>query len=250
MLPHRKDIWGAFPNSFVLFKPKDIVSGDFYFFAPALKGKTQNSPLGVGGQRQAFFIAAADCTGHGVPGGFMSMVGAERLTDAVQQSNNTSEILSLLNNGIKASLKQSDNENTTRDGMDIALCSFNKEMSILEYSGANRPLWIIRNENKQEIIAIKATKVAIGGLTPEDQIFENHKIDLNKEDSIYIFSDGYADQFSPSHKKLMTKKFKEILLSIQDRSMEEQKKYLDSFIENWKGSWEQTDDVLVIGIRV
>jgi serine phosphatase RsbU (regulator of sigma subunit) len=119
----------------------------------------------------------------------------------------------------------------------------------VEYAGANRPLWIVR-KGSAEIEEIKATKVAIGGYTEDEQVFTKHTIDLQKGDSVYIFSDGYADQFSPQDKKLMTRKFKEILLSIQDKTMEEQKQFLGSFIEDWRGDMEQTDDILVIGVRV
>ncbi|MCE9539567.1 MAG: tetratricopeptide repeat protein [Bacteroidetes bacterium] len=235
MLPHRRDIWAALPNSFVLFKPKDIVSGDFYFFH-----KNNNS----------VFIASADCTGHGVPGAFMSMIGSERLTDAVQESSNTSEILSLLNKGIKTSLKQSENENSTRDGMDIALCSVDTDKRVVKYAGANRPIWIIRN-GLNEVEEIKATKKAIGGFTEDDQHFDTHEIKLQQGDTFYISTDGYADTFGGQEKKkLMTKRFKEILLEIQYKPMKEQGQHLDNVIENWKAGTEQVDDILVIGIRL
>ena len=217
-----------------MFKPKDIVSGDFYWFI---------------NNEDGYLIAAADCTGHGVPGAFMSVLSSEKLSLAAQQSSHVSEILQKANVGIKKSLRQSDSQDSTRDGMDVSLCAFNKDLSQLEYAGANRPLWIIRKD-QLEIEEIKATKVAIGGLTEDTQEFVKHTIDLQKGDSVYLFSDGYADQFSPQDKKLMTRKFKEIILSIQNKTMEEQKEYLGSFIDEWKGNMEQTDDILVIGVRV
>jgi serine phosphatase RsbU (regulator of sigma subunit) len=217
ILPNTKEIYASLPHSFILFKPKDIVSGDFYFFH-----KNNESNI---------IIAAADCTGHGVPGAFMSMVGSERLTDAVQQSNNTSELLSLLNKGVKNTLKQDSNDESTRDGMDIAICKLNTINRILYYSGANRPLWIIR-KGQSEVEVIKATKVAIGGLTNLEHWFETHEIKLQQHDTFYIFTDGYPDQFGGNEKKkLMTKKLKNILLSIQSMTMEEQKKYLEFFLE-------------------
>lgn len=234
ILPPLIEVSKALPQSFVLFKPKDIVSGDFYWFA-----ETENKIL----------IAAADCTGHGVPGAFMSTIGAEKLNEAVTNGDDVSAILQSVNIRMKKVLRQSNKEDSTRDGMDIAICAFNKEMTKVEYAGANRPVWIIRN-NKKEIEETKATKVAIGGFTDDEQAFVKHKIELQKGDSIYIFTDGFADQFSPDDKKLMAKKFKEIILSIQYKSMEEQKIFLDSFIVNWKGNMEQTDDILVIGLRV
>jgi serine phosphatase RsbU (regulator of sigma subunit)/tetratricopeptide (TPR) repeat protein len=234
ILPPQEDISIHLSNYFILFKPKDIVSGDFYWFS-----KTENKIL----------IAAADCTGHGVPGAFMSTIGSEKLNDAVINSEDVSVILQNVNIKMKKALRQSAKEDSTRDGMDIALCSFNNEMNLLEYAGANRPLWIIKN-GKNEIEETKATKTAIGGLTKNDQIFTKHQTQLQKGDTVYISTDGFADQFSQQDKKLMTKKFKEILISIQDKSMEEQKLHLNNFIENWKGNLEQTDDILVIGLRI
>jgi serine phosphatase RsbU (regulator of sigma subunit) len=234
-LPSRKEIQVELPNSFILFKPKDIVSGDFYYFH-----KNENS----------VFIASADCTGHGVPGAFMSIIGIEKLNDALKLSTDTSEILSHLNKGVKISLRQTDREESTRDGMDIALCSVDKKTRVVKYAGANRPLWIIRN-GQTELEEIKATKNAIGGLTEDDQHFETHEIILQKGDTFYIFTDGYADQFNGQNgKKLYTKKFKEILVNIQSKTMQEQETYLDNFIENWKAGKPQVDDILVIGVQL
>src|ERR1035437_3534270 len=234
-LPKQEEIKSTFPQSFVLFKPKDIVSGDFYYF-------TKN--------HHGIFIAAADCTGHGVPGAFMSIIGSEKLDDAVSQSADTSEILKQLNKGIKTSLRQSGSDESTRDGMDIAICRVDLENRIVKYAGANRPLWLIR-KGCTEVEEIKATKTAIGGLTEDTQHFETHEIKLQQGDTFYIFSDGYADTFSGQNgQKLMTKNFKEILLGIQDKTMQEQEKHLDVFIENWKAGTEQVDDILVIGVRL
>ena len=234
ILPPLEEIYASLPNSFILFKSKDIVSGDFYWFTNK-EGK--------------IILAAADCTGHGVPGAFMSMLNSEKLNEVVEKTTDVSEILHLVNTGLKKALRQSNDENSTRDGMDIALCSFNREMTYLDYAAANRPLWIIRN-GKNEIEEIKATKAAIGGYTDDDQVFIKHRVNLQKGDTIYIFTDGYADQFGTTNKKLMTKKFKEILLGIKDKSMPHQRNFLDDFIENWKTGMEQTDDILVIGVKV
>ena len=234
ILPPLEEIYRALPNSFVLFKSKDIVSGDFYWFA---------------NKENKILLAAADCTGHGVPGAFMSMLNSEKLNEVVEKTVDVSEILQLVNTGLKKALRQSNDENSTRDGMDIALCSFNRELTHLDYAAANRPLWIIRN-GKTEIEEIKATKAAIGGYTDDGQVFIKHRVDLQKGDTIYIFTDGYADQFGGTNKKLMTKKFKEILLEIKDKPMPEQRNFLDDFIESWKNGMEQTDDILVIGIKV
>jgi serine phosphatase RsbU (regulator of sigma subunit) len=234
-LPKKEDIYAALPDSFVLFKPKAIVSGDFYFFQK---------------NKQSVFIAAADCTGHGVPGAFLSMIGSEKLQDAVSVSSDTSEILTRLNKGIKTSLRQSESFDSTRDGMDIALCSVNTTTYTVKYAGANRPLWIIRS-GQTEVEEIKATKKAIGGYTEDEQHFDTHQLQLAKGDSFYIFSDGYADTFGgEAGKKLMTKRFKEILLDIQHKPMPQQEIYLDTFIETWKADAEQVDDILVIGVRL
>lgn len=242
-LPKKEEIYSSLPQSFVFFKPKDIVSGDFYFFHKA---------------KNNVFIAAADCTGHGVPGAFMSMIGSEKLEDAVSRTADTSEILTLLNKGIKTALKQSESDESTRDGMDIAICSIDTENRVVKYAGANRPLWVIRNGSaslttgSQTIVEeIKPTKAAIGGLTKENQNFETHELKLQQGDTFYICTDGYADQFSGGNgKKLMTKKLKEILLNIQHQTMQEQEQYLDSFIKKWKMEAEQVDDILVIGVRL
>ena len=233
-LPIKEEIYSLLPKSFVLFKPKDIVSGDFYFFQK---------------KEQSVFIAAADCTGHGVPGAFMSMIGSDKLEDAVSESSDPSEILSLLNIGIKTSLRQSDSYESTRDGMDIALCSIDLENRIVRYAGANRPLWIIR-KGQTSLEEIKATKKAIGGLTEDNQHFDNHEIQLQQGDTFYLSTDGYADTFGAGEKKLMTKKFKEVLVSIKEMTLREQEKHLDDFIEKWKAGIEQVDDILVIGVRL
>ena len=234
-LPDKGEIYKSLPDAFVLYKPKDIVSGDFYFFHRTEK---------------LIFIAAADCTGHGVPGAFMSMISYKQLQDAVMQSNDPSEILRLVNKGIRASLRQSGNDESTRDGMDIVLCAIDPATLSVSYSGANRPLWIIR-KGSEALLEIRATKKAIGGLTPDDQVFETHQLQLEKGDRLYLTTDGYADTFSGSNsKKLTTKKFKALLMSMQALNMREQEAKLDSFIESWKEGTEQVDDILVIGISI
>lgn len=233
-LPDLNTINNLLPNSFVLFKPKDIVSGDFYFLQ-------EKSGL--------IFIAAGDCTGHGVPGAILSMIGSERLEEAIYKSSDTSDILGRLNIGVKRALRQSESDESTRDGMDIALCSIDRETRTVKYAGANRPIWIIKNNTKQ-LEEIKATKAAIGGLTRDDQYFKSHETKLEPGDTFYICTDGFADQFNGRDgKKLMTKKLKEILIGIQDQSMQEQKNYLNDFFEKWRDGSEQVDDILIIGVR-
>ncbi len=234
ILVSTEEISESLKECFILFKPKDIVSGDFYFFA-----KKETSVL----------IAAADCTGHGVPGALMSMIGTEKLITASIESTNPSIILNILNKGIKSSLRQSDQEGSTRDGMDIALTSINLETKQVIYAGANRPIWIIR-KGSNNVEEIKATKKAIGGFTSDDQYFDSHEIKFSSGDTFYLFTDGFADQFGHTGKKLMTRRFRELLIEIQHMSMPQQEIYLNEFIENWKRGVEQIDDILVIGVRL
>ena len=244
ILPPASEIAPYLKDYFIFYKSKDIVSGDFYFFSDKY-AKDQNKVI----------FAAVDCTGHGVPGAFMSMIGTEKLKDAIDASNKPGDILKELNLGVKGALRQSgDNLNATRDGMDLSLCAIpiikeGESSAKIEYSGANRPLWIVNNN--KELIEYKATKCSIGGLTADDQVFENHEIELQKGETFYLFSDGFADQFGGENsKKLMTKNFKEILVSINNKSLKDQKKYLAEFFETWKGQNEQIDDILVIGVKV
>ncbi|MBC7413007.1 MAG: SpoIIE family protein phosphatase [Bacteroidia bacterium] len=232
-LPNKNEVYKALLNSFILFKPKDIVSGDFYYF------KQKDNLL---------FIAAADCTGHGVPGAFMSFVCSEKLDAALAHTTNVAKILSSTNRGVKAALNQTDANESTRDGMDIALCSIDLATNTISYAGANRPIWIIRN-NTTEVEEIKATKTALGGLTSHEQVFDLHQFKLNTGDAFYIFSDGYADTFNGlTNKKLTTKAFKQLLLTMQQHPMVEQEQLLNTYINNWKGNAEQIDDILVIGV--
>lgn len=246
ILPPPHEIDPYLDNYFILYKSKDIVSGDFYFFYDK-HAKDEVDPRVI--------IAAVDCTGHGVPGAFMSLVGCEKLKDAVDITKEPGPILKELNIGVKGALRQSgENATSTRDGMDLALASIpvgkGREQTVIKYAGANRPLWVIRNGSK-EMTEYKATKCAIGGLTEDSQEFEQTEVLLNKGDIFYLFSDGFADQFGGvNRKKLMTKKFKEILVDISHQPMHEQRQYLDNFIEEWKGDVEQIDDILVIGVRV
>jgi serine phosphatase RsbU (regulator of sigma subunit) len=234
MLPDINLLYKMLDQSFVLFQPKDIVSGDFYGFT-----QKQNKIL----------VAAADCTGHGVAGAFMSIIGGSLLSQIINEKNITEPALILdhLNEGIIRSLKQKENESS--DGMDISFCTFDLSKNELQFAGANRPLWLIRNS---ELLFYKANKYPIGGLqVVHDEKFTQHVIPLQRNDTIYMFSDGYADQFGGEKgKKLMTKRFREVLLSIQNKTMHEQKIYLQEYFESWKGNNEQVDDVLVIGIRV
>jgi serine phosphatase RsbU (regulator of sigma subunit) len=240
MLPATDVIKQLFPASFILFKPKDIVSGDFYWLSEL---HTLNS--------RQLFIAAADCTGHGVPGALMSMTGNNFLNQLVNERtiSSTKEILTHLDESIRKSLKQERADVESKDGMDIALCRFNADFSEVLYSGANRPLWILRNG---ELLEYKAGKKSIGGARSDNEpAYSEQLISLQKNDCVYIFSDGYADQFGgPEGKKFMTKQFKKIISSFGAMDMNAQKEKLDEAFLNWKKDLGQVDDVLVIGIKV
>jgi len=235
ILPPDYQVRNMLPESFVLFKPKDIVSGDFYWFHKR--------------DHQVLF-AAVDCTGHGVPGAFMSLVGSNALNQAVKEHGHSEpgKILDDLNKLSSEALNKNAENNSVRDGMDLALCSLNTQTMELEYAGANNPLYLVRDG---QIHQIKADKFAIGAFEPGSKLYTNHKMQLQKNDCIYIFSDGFADQFGgPEGKKLMYSKFRDYLLSINALSMVDQGLRLSDMIEEWKGNYEQVDDILVIGVRV
>jgi phosphoserine phosphatase RsbU/P len=219
-------------NCFILYKPKDIVSGDFYWFA-------QKDDL--------LIIAAVDCTGHGVPGAFMSVLGNSILNQIVNEQDivNPSEILTQLNKKVRAALDQGDN--SAKDGMDIGLCVIDKVNQKMGYAGAKRPLYLVRNK---EISEIKVNKMAIGGSENENPLYESVILQMQPNDLIYLTSDGYADQFGGENKtKYMTKNLKKRILAIHELELAEQVKILDTEIERWKGEEKQTDDILVIGIK-
>lgn len=233
LLPEQSSLISLFSDSFILFKPKDIVSGDFYWFMEN-KGKK--------------IIVAADCTGHGVPGALMSMIGCNILNKIILDEGITQPdlILDRLNEEVRTALKQKENASETRDGMDIAIITITNNE--LQYAGAHRPLYIIANNELNEI---KANKFSIGGIQEEKRTFTNHVLTLQKNDAVYLSSDGYADQFGgKTGKKLMTKNFKELLLKIHNDSMKTQKEFLSKSIEDWRGAREQVDDILVIGIKI
>jgi serine phosphatase RsbU (regulator of sigma subunit) len=259
ILPDKDEIRKTLPESFILYKPRDIVSGDFYWFSEILRntGNEKEKSLHV-------MIAASDCTGHGVPGAFMSMIGTSLLHKIINEKGITTPgiILDELNLGVRQSLKQDKDNAQNRDGMDIALCaieykimpeyiSANKEpvLAVLQFAGAYRPLYLVR---KGVIIEIKADKFPIGGRQGETfKKFSNHKMDLHKDDTIYIFTDGYVDQFGGAEdRKFMISRFRQELLKIQNLQMKEQENVLRKMIKDWMKGTEQIDDILVIGIRL
>lgn len=248
------ELWNKhFPKSFILNMPKDIVSGDFYWIKQVCNKE---------------YIAVADCTGHGVPGGFMSMLGISFLDEIVieQQCKTTGEILNQLRDKIKKALNQA--VGTQKDGMDISLCAINRELMQIEYSGAYNSLYLIRNkkdnyeieldENRLKIeetdshilYDIKANRQPIA-IYRKEKSFDSSKINIKENDRFYMFSDGFVDQTgSDKGKKYLTKNFKKFLLTIQEKNMTEQYEELKNTINNWKKDQDQVDDILVVGVEI
>jgi serine phosphatase RsbU (regulator of sigma subunit)/Tfp pilus assembly protein PilF len=219
---------------FVLFKPKDIVSGDFFWFS-ALKDR--------------HVVAAIDCTGHGVAGAFMTVIGHSSLEQIINRDQDTSPalILSKLDEQVRNSINQTD-KTTSTHGMDVALCSIDRKEGKLYFSGANRPLYQIRNN---EINVVKGTKRTIGDMEENPLKFEEHQLDIEEGDIFYIFSDGYPDQFGgPDSKKFMVSNFKKMLLKIHQKPLADQHEVLKTTLSDWRKGGEQTDDILVIGFKV
>jgi len=235
ILPSKEIAERILPEHFILFRPRDIVSGDYYWMNK------------VGSK---VILVAADCTGHGVPGAFMSMLGVSFLNEIVNK-NNLNEphlILNELRAEVKKTLGQTGKEGEAKDGMDIALCVVDFDAMKLQYAGAYNPLYLFR---QGELVEIKADKMPIGIYVKEKESFTNNEIQLQKGDTFYIFSDGYADQFGgPTGGKFKTKPFKELLGNIQSHSMVEQREILNTTIDEWRGEIDQVDDIIVMGVRV
>jgi serine phosphatase RsbU (regulator of sigma subunit) len=233
ILPPEKLLQKYLPDSFVIFKPKDIVSGDFYWTEKV---------------KDRVYFAAVDCTGHGVPGAFMSIIGHNGLNRAVKDFKLThpAEILDKLVELVTEAL-HAENQGEIKDGMDVALCCLDTEQKKLEYAGAYNPVYLIRNK---EVLEFKADRQPIGAFEKR-QPFTNHEIQLQKDDCIYVFSDGVVDQFGGEKgKKLSSKRMKEMLLSVVHLPMAQQYTELHNRFTAWQGKEEQTDDVTLIGVRV
>ena len=235
MLPDQKILRDYFKNSFIIYEPKDIVSGDFYWFVE---------------KDNKLIIAIADCTGHGVPGALMSMIGNGILNEVVNVKGNIvpSQILYHLNLGVRKALKQDENERC--DGMDIAVCTVDKKNNELQFAGANRHLCFFRNGKEMELI--KGNKFGIGGLHADYQVeFSNHVVPCHKGDVFYMFTDGYADQFGGARgKRMMTRNLFNILQRSLSFGLREQELVLTHWLQKWKRNLEQTDDILLLGAEL
>ena len=235
ILPPKDLVNSILPEHFIIYQPKDIVSGDFYW---------------VSHHDSKIMVAAIDCTGHGVPGALLSIVGHNAINQTVNEMGilHPSKVLDSMNTIIKKVLHQ-DRGSDIRDGMDMALCTFDKNTHTLEYAGANNPVFILSDG---KLTTIKGSKLTVGSL--EENKVEpptNHTVQLKKGDCFYIFSDGFVDQFGGAdNKKFKTSKFQDLLIGINKQSMAEQEKSICKAFMDWKGKNEQVDDVLIIGIRV
>jgi len=240
VLPPLGELSDDFPGSFVFFRPRDIVSGDFYWWME---------------HESCFLLAVADCTGHGVPGAFMSMIGNTLLNEIVNKDNiiEPAEILTRLNSEIKTALKQSNDRHSSHDGMDIALVRIPKDKRSITFAGANRPLLIVRGDEQLET---RGTRRPIGGNDHRRREFEQHTLPLEQDDWIYLYSDGFPDQFGGSDgKKFMSKPFKKKLSSLNG-AKEHCINELDNVLQSWRSKasedlpFAQTDDILVVGLKV
>ncbi len=234
LLPSEDYFRKYFAESFIFFKPKDIVSGDFYW---------------IGEKNGRIFIVAADCTGHGVPGALMSMIGLEIIEKTINEDNIDvpAYILAVLNKGLEKTFSRGKNFGTIiKDGMDIGLCMIDRNKKKIEYAGAFFPLYLIRNNS---LIEIKGDKLIIG-MNPSGLAYENHEIELMEDDILYLFSDGYVDQFGGSeNKKFMYRRFRYLLTTIHSFPVNDQKSVLDESIRTWMGGTPQLDDIMVIGFK-
>lgn len=237
MLPVDDHFKTYFSDYFVIFKPKDIVSGDFYWIGE--------------GDKHVFF-AVADCTGHGVPGAFMSTLGISALNEIItndcDNGLHANTVLNRLREKIKTSLHQTGKDGEAADGMDVAFCVLNKNRKILQYSGAYNPLLIFQGGELKEY---KGDRMPIGIYYREKDTFTNYEINIKKGDTLYIFSDGLTDQFGgPDGAKFKKANFKKLLSEIYYRPMQEQRNIIEAEFENWKGSCDQIDDITIIGVRI
>ncbi|MBU0764936.1 MAG: SpoIIE family protein phosphatase, partial [Bacteroidetes bacterium] len=273
ILPPEEVITSIIPDHFILFKPKDIVSGDFYWATTInIQGSRYARPYVSTALNTILVVAAADCTGHGVPGAFMSMLGVVYLNEIVNRMDklNPGEILDHLRTSVINSLRQTGKTGESQDGMDIALCVIDTGTREIQYAGANNPLYIIPADNRATLATstevndhiaqdtdglfqIRADRMPIGIHRKVEKPFTNNILSLSSGDTLYIFSDGFYDQFGgpgPIKEKFKSKNFRNLLVTNRDKSMKEQCNILDRTFVEWKGDQDQVDDVLIIGIRI
>ncbi|MGQ0827787.1 MAG: PP2C family protein-serine/threonine phosphatase, partial [Bacteroidota bacterium] len=239
ILPRESEIQKIVPQSFIFYQPRDIVSGDFYWFSQVEK---------------KIIIAAVDCTGHGVPGAFMSLIGNTLLNEIINEKRVTdpASILSLLHLNVLKALHQREGEVQNQDGMEMSLCVIDNENKLIEFAGAMTPIYVVKNGL---VNVIQPDTRGIGGINAaiqkgEKVEFSTKQIPIEKNMCLYMFTDGYMDQFGgPKNKKFNAPMFKKMLLYFQALDMESQKSGMEEIMKNWRGDHRQIDDMLVIGIR-
>jgi PAS domain S-box-containing protein len=242
IFPTENEVTAAFNEHFILYKPLSIVSGDFYWMT-TLPTETDSSRLAM--------LAVADCTGHGVPGALMSIVGNTLLNQTIKipAIKTPAQVLDFLNGEFPKNLKYQKEGGNLRDGMDIVICAVDHEKKLMHFAGANNSLFILRN---QEVIELKGDRQGISAATDlEKKPFGSQTVNIQSQDCVYLFTDGYSDQFGgESGKKFLDKRVRNLLLTLQGKSMETQKQILDKSFEDWRGEMDQVDDVLVIGFKI
>ncbi|MEO5645252.1 MAG: SpoIIE family protein phosphatase [Bacteroidia bacterium] len=235
ILPDKNKIVSAFSDAFVLYQPKDVVSGDFYFFHQR-GSKT--------------FMIAVDCTGHGVPGALMTMLANSILKEVIvtRGIEEPAEILYAIDRELYIELNKDDGRDISRDGMDVAVTVTDSETKMLQYAGAFRPMLLVRG---QEIIEFEANRFPIGFYGDTEKVFTSQEFQLEEGDAFYLFTDGFCDQFGGEQKKKFNRKrFKELLLSVQSMNFSEQEAFLQYALLNWRQDEPQVDDILVVGMKV
>ena len=235
ILPNERVFKNCFKDAFVLFEPKDVVSGDFYWIYQ---------------HQDEVYFAVGDCTGHGVPGALVNIAGNTILRQIIRQEgiSEPGKIMQLLDAELVSLFNQNLSEGNTRDGMDIVFCKFNLKQMRGSFCGAGRPLLLVRDG---QLVEFKKGPDAIGYSSILEKEFETFYFDLQEGDEFYLFSDGYTDQFGGDNvKKFNRKRFRNLLTSLTGMSCDKQKKELEFSYENWKGKQEQIDDVCVIGVRI
>jgi len=259
-LPKKEEIENNFTDSFIFYRPRDIVSGDFYWYAETVPEPIYAMDKGRNDKMTSVFqgfadvkavLAVVDCTGHGVPGAFMTVIGNDLLTAIVVEDkiDKAHKILERLDKNVKMYLKQEGNQQA-RDGMDMALMVIDSINQIIEFSGAKNPLYHFRNG---ELTEIKGSKYPIGGVQIQKKVFETQFIPYEEGDIFYMFTDGYTDQFGGTEgeeRKYGTKRFRELIKRIHTLPMHEQNAILASEIDAWQNGSKQTDDILVMGIKM
>lgn len=234
LLPSESVLKRIIPEHFLFYRPRDIVSGDFYY---------------VSARNEYIFVAVADCTGHGVPGAFMSILGITFLNEIISRASSFDAglILNNMREHVMQAMCQTGDDSERKDGIDLALCIINTSENTLGFSGAFNPVYIVRN---QKLIEINGDNMPVGIGAEEERPFTCHNCKLEMNDTLYLFTDGFIDQFGgPTGKKFKYKQFRELLASISTLSLSEQKNTLAQTFDSWKGNLRQVDDVLIIGFR-